>query len=374
MCASRVLPTLVSPPLRAQANLLDPTAFFAMIFGSEDFEPLVGPLKLAAMAQQQPEQSNEEAAFRQRQREVQCAVNLRDLLAPFDPALEGEHRSFEAAMRAKAEGLAVNAFGEELLHVIGYVYSLAGAKQLGRKESLGLKGHLLSMQQKGHVIGNQATVLGSGVKAWWSQRQASAEQAREQKHREALKAKKKAEYILARSPAPAPAAPGQLPRGPSEGGSASAAPVSPAAVDPALEAEAEAHAEAEVVAALEEAKAATEAKAAANQAKAMASMLETLWHVSVLDIEATLRAAAHKLLHDKGVDEAEIERRAKALIVVGKAFQETECKAEPEAEEAGGAASGGKRRKKTWKDHLEEQVRGAGAAGAAAESRQSPES
>lgn len=43
-----------------EANLMDPTAFFAMVFGSEDFEPLVGPLKLAAMASTDHEMSTEE--------------------------------------------------------------------------------------------------------------------------------------------------------------------------------------------------------------------------------------------------------------------------------------------------------------------------
>jgi hypothetical protein len=55
--------------------------------------------------------------------------------------------------------LARTPFGEELLHVIGYVYKLAGEKQLGRSsDTLGLKGHLLSLQQKTHIVGNQATV------------------------------------------------------------------------------------------------------------------------------------------------------------------------------------------------------------------------
>jgi hypothetical protein len=39
---------------------MDPTAFFAMVFGSEDFEPLVGPLKLASMASTDHEMTDEE--------------------------------------------------------------------------------------------------------------------------------------------------------------------------------------------------------------------------------------------------------------------------------------------------------------------------
>jgi hypothetical protein len=45
-----------------KANLMDPTAFFAMVFGSEDFEPLVGALKLATMAGADHEVSSEEVS------------------------------------------------------------------------------------------------------------------------------------------------------------------------------------------------------------------------------------------------------------------------------------------------------------------------
>ena len=66
-----------------EMDLMDPTMFFSMIFGSEEFVPLVGALKLATMAGAESEMSSEESNFRQRRREVQCAVNLRDLLEPF---------------------------------------------------------------------------------------------------------------------------------------------------------------------------------------------------------------------------------------------------------------------------------------------------
>mmetsp|Transcript_12852 Transcript_12852/g.15363 ORF Transcript_12852/g.15363 Transcript_12852/m.15363 type:complete len:365 (+) Transcript_12852:59-1153(+) len=103
-----------------EANLMDPTAFFAMVFGSEDFEPLVGPLKLASMASTDHDMSDEETVFRQRRREVQVACNLRDLMTPFvvDDQIEAD---FTTSMQAKASSLAVSPFGEELLHVIGYV-------------------------------------------------------------------------------------------------------------------------------------------------------------------------------------------------------------------------------------------------------------
>ena len=52
-------------------------------------------------------------------------------------------------------------------------YTLAGEKWLGRSDNLGLTAHLLVLKQRGHILGNQATVLGSGAKAWWTQRQAA---------------------------------------------------------------------------------------------------------------------------------------------------------------------------------------------------------
>jgi hypothetical protein len=61
---------------------MDPSTLFAMIFGSEKFVPLVGELKLATQMQQANDNSSDNVnsnklmKFRQRKREIQCALNL----------------------------------------------------------------------------------------------------------------------------------------------------------------------------------------------------------------------------------------------------------------------------------------------------------
>jgi len=155
-----------------EMDLMDPTMFFSMVFGSEEFEPLVGALKLATMAGAENEMSSEESDFRQRRREVQCAVNLRDLLEPFVSG-EKDENAFTEEIQVKATGLATTPFGEELLHTIGYTYALAGQKQLGRQAPLGLEGHMLSLKQKGHILGTRFDAFGAGVKAFVSQQRAS---------------------------------------------------------------------------------------------------------------------------------------------------------------------------------------------------------
>ena len=63
-----------------------------MIFGSEKFEPLVGELQLAAMANVQEDAPSELLDFHQRKREVMIAVNL---VKTLDTFIEGELEDFE---------------------------------------------------------------------------------------------------------------------------------------------------------------------------------------------------------------------------------------------------------------------------------------
>ena len=64
------------------APKLDSGALFAMIFGSEKFEPLVGELKLTTQINENQNQEGQHyepkelTKFRQRKRVLQCAINL----------------------------------------------------------------------------------------------------------------------------------------------------------------------------------------------------------------------------------------------------------------------------------------------------------
>ena len=50
-------------------------------------------------------------------------------------------------------------------------------------------------------------------------------------------------------------------------------------------------------------------------------MLESMWRVSLLDIEATLRHACNKVLSDQSVSKEARKARARGLVLMGKVFQ-----------------------------------------------------
>ena len=80
------------------APKVDSATLFAMIFGSEKFVPIVGELKIATQMQ---ERDNEEGGsklrnFRQKKREIQCALNLVVKIQPYFDC--GEHDDVSAFM------------------------------------------------------------------------------------------------------------------------------------------------------------------------------------------------------------------------------------------------------------------------------------
>jgi hypothetical protein len=54
----------------------------------------------------------------------------------------------------------------------------------------------------------------------------------------------------------------------------------------------------------------------------MGAIIETMWHVSVVDIEATLRSACHKVFKDSGVSADVRNARAEALLILAEAYGE----------------------------------------------------
>ena len=53
----------------------------------------------------------------------------------------------------------------------------------------------------------------------------------------------------------------------------------------------------------------------------MLAMMESMWRVSLLDIEATLRHACNKVLSDQSVGKEARKSRARGLVVMGRVFQ-----------------------------------------------------
>lgn len=79
------------------APKMDSSTLYAMIFGSEKFVPLIGELKVTSQMQEIAENSlntsSQKAkleAFRQKKREITCAINLRDKLQRYIDADENE--------------------------------------------------------------------------------------------------------------------------------------------------------------------------------------------------------------------------------------------------------------------------------------------
>ena len=321
---------LSNPSLRARydasgkdgmedVGFMDSGAFFHMIFGSEQFEPLVGTLKLSLMAQQgDDEMPPEEAEFRQRQREVACANNLLELIAPYVQG-DVDAAAFAGTVRARSAELAQTAFGQTLLHVIGYVYHMAGVKHIGRLTTVGgIEGHFHSMRQKAHIAQTKLEAARDAVKVAYKTSQAhTAEKRRERAETGAAGPapgggrRRRGRGRRRRRRARARAARAARPRPPPADGAARAS---------------------------EEAPSELAEKAKAKQAEMMLAMFEMMWRLSVVDIESTLRSACHKVLYDHSVDVSERLKRAQAMRIVGEVF-----KAE-------------KSQKGTWQEQMMEQM------------------
>eukprot|EP01039_Chlorochromonas_danica_P003117 gene3117-3414_t len=138
---------------------LDSNTLYAMIFGSEKFEPLIGELQITSqfqlMQQQQQQQMQDEAteggdakdvtkasyihqklsAFKQRRRIVQCAINLAEKLKPYIDS-EGNKDYFIASLTDEIQELSSSAFGCTLLRTIGSAYVEHGRSELDTMASL----------------------------------------------------------------------------------------------------------------------------------------------------------------------------------------------------------------------------------------------
>ena len=102
---------------------VDPSAFFAMLFGSDQMEGLVGRLQLATLAAAGADLTKDERRLLQERRVGRLAVKLAAMLQGYVDAKDAvAMKTFESQMKAMAEHLVTASYGDIMLHTIGFVY------------------------------------------------------------------------------------------------------------------------------------------------------------------------------------------------------------------------------------------------------------
>jgi hypothetical protein len=112
-------------------SMIDASALYALFFGSEQFEYIIGDLQITTQAKAfmehgLPSLPVEILQFKQRKREVQLALNLAKKIESY---VDGDTFGFQERIRQEASALSETVLGAALLAVIGTSYVNAASAE-----------------------------------------------------------------------------------------------------------------------------------------------------------------------------------------------------------------------------------------------------
>jgi curved DNA-binding protein CbpA len=294
--------------MEMQLSDIDPTIFFAVMFGSESVRSYVGDLWIAGKADSlmkeqammefsNPSADGEEGEFdhetfrknaahrsaadelKQRKRELEIAMFLREKISPFVDGSMDE-AEFVAICQEEAANITKGTFGDVFCTAIGFALEVEGADFIGSQNSfLGMEGQAAKMKKRSYTINNQMKILSAGIGAARAGSQAYQEV--DKLHKEA---KAKAQSTL-------------------ENTKESAGSQATDEEDVPMDSEA--------------------MKAATEQIEAsLPAILELAWAINVQDITRTLQEVCIKLFHD-AAELIPLEtrlKRAEGVRILGREF------------------------------------------------------
>jgi len=250
-------------------EFMDPATFYVLIFGSEQFEDFVGELQLASfvsMAEGQDEMSLKRMGLKQRRREVDCALQLVQFLEPYLEGVAGAAAPSSAAPSSAAPSSAAPSSAAPSSDATAAFEAAVSAKavELSHTAIGELLLHVIGRVYQSKAVQFLSSAGGKVKEGWRQQRHVWGTQATAAKSLVKM-------YRTSRKV-------GGMVNGKEDAAKASN--------------------------------------------KEMATFFEGAWHMSVIDVESTLRHVCRKVLSDTSVSLEARRKRAAGMKRVGQLFLE----------------------------------------------------